>query len=503
MATETETERILERVRQKIRVKQAARDIRARVDANAYAETVMKDNHGVYLLQAPFHREWHELAKQYNRLIILAPRGHGKTENMVTLRAAFEIGCTPSARIKVVSQSDARAVERIQAISQYILKDEDYRRVFPHIKPHPKLDWSKHKITVERPGISKDASIEAVGILSTAAGARADLIIFDDVVDARNAIQLPALRKTIKDTYKSVWTNLLDPEGGKIIYIATPWHQDDLTAELRGNPEYKVVEYPINKQLDTIWPEKWTRESLLQRKREIGSREFARAFHLIAISDEDTPIKPHWIQYWETLPTMDISGTLVMAVDAAFTERTASDYTAILIGYRDANGNFYVIDTIRFKAAMPKVVKAIKRIYEQVKPDVVSIETQGTQVGLADTVIAETSIPVKKYPHPKDKMTYVSRFAVHVENAKVFLKGERTQRILHVHPSQKNLYDEMTIFPVASNDDELDALVQAHSIAEQMVGFRGAGLRDIAGSARAARSPYSDYHDTSPNYETL
>ena len=60
--------------------------------------------------------------------------------------------------------------------------------VFPDLRQADFGEFTKHKIVIQRTARHRDASIEALGIGSTATGGRADLIIADDVVDRRNAL---------------------------------------------------------------------------------------------------------------------------------------------------------------------------------------------------------------------------------------------------------------------------------------------------------------------------
>lgn len=170
-----------------------------------------------------FHREWSAAANTHQRLLIVAPRYHAKTQWSV-MRLAWLLGRNPNLRIKIVAQSDSKARERLFQVRDALEHNERLRRVFPHLTPAQGGDWTKSKIVLARTISAKDASLEALGITSTATGGRADLILFDDVVDLRNAVQMPQMRETIKLLFKSVWSNMLGPES-KAIYICTKWHQ--------------------------------------------------------------------------------------------------------------------------------------------------------------------------------------------------------------------------------------------------------------------------------------
>ena len=128
--------------------------------------------------------------------------------------------------------SDLNAKLRVASIGRYIVESPEYQRVFPNVVPDRNAFWSAHELFVKRSSRSVDPSVEAKGIMSTGVGGRADLIVFDDVVDLRNAIEQPALREKVKENFFNVWMSRLDV-GGRAWYISTSWHAEDLTSLLR------------------------------------------------------------------------------------------------------------------------------------------------------------------------------------------------------------------------------------------------------------------------------
>lgn len=264
----------------------------------------MKDNQGNRVSQGQIHHEiqWHideckRRGEQYCG--ILAPWGHGKTENVIIGRTLDEIGKDPNVRIFVISNTDDNAKARIESITNYISHDKDYKSIYPNVKPADEGSWSKHKIIVDRESKSKDGTVEAYGVGTSGVGGRCDRIFFDDVVDMRNAIANPALREQIKANIENVWLSRLTPDGFAI-YIATIWHQSDATSYMLKNPHWKFLVMKISEDfesIDCISPFKgqykiplwnyWNKERLIQRLKVIGTRAFNRGFRQQALSDED------------------------------------------------------------------------------------------------------------------------------------------------------------------------------------------------------------------------
>lgn len=280
-----------------------------RTNSDVFVSYVLKTELGESIAQAAIHREiqWHIdecLRRGENYCGILAPWGHGKTEQVAIGRTLKFLGENRNNRVFIVCNTDDNAKARVQAIRNYISFDRDYRRVFPEVKEADTGDWSKHKIVVERESMSKDGSVESWGVTSSGTGGRCDKIIFDDPVDLKNAILNPASRKTVKENFKNVWMPRLVP-GGFALYVATLWHKDDNTSELLKNPAWKFLIMSISddyaaincdspfkgKYCIPLW-QNWSRAALLNRLSVIGQRAFDRGFRQKAMTDEDRTF-PH------------------------------------------------------------------------------------------------------------------------------------------------------------------------------------------------------------------
>jgi len=88
-------------------------------------------------------------------------------------------------------------------------------------------------------------------VLQTATGGRADLLIFDDIVDLNNAILNPAMRPKVVEAFHNVWLPRLEP-GGFAIYIATRWHLEDITGVLMTNPQWRFLVQSVSEDMTQI-----------------------------------------------------------------------------------------------------------------------------------------------------------------------------------------------------------------------------------------------------------
>ena len=83
-------------------------------------------------------------------LLIVAPRGSGKSAVVGVLFLAWMIGCNPTKHFGLISYADRIAWRRSKAIRNILQHDPVYKLVFPHIKPDFR-NWSRESFTVQRP----------------------------------------------------------------------------------------------------------------------------------------------------------------------------------------------------------------------------------------------------------------------------------------------------------------------------------------------------------------
>ncbi len=349
-------------------------------------ESFILPNGQVTGMTCKMHRDWQDAISNYDKTYIEAPREHSKTTRVTMGRALWELGNNPDIRIKIVCQNDEKAAEIVTAISQHILTNERVRAVFPTLQPDVFGQWARHKIYVKRSIISRDASIESSGILAGAVGGRADLLLFDDPVDNKNAIQFPALRETVKQVYYGVWLNLLPAYGGRLVYICTPWHMLDLSMDIKNNhPEYFMCSNPINDAYEPVWPTKWDIQALENRRRDIGNREFDRGFKLKPLSEEEALFHERDFEklfdYSLNLGELPGDGKgwkFYTGVDLGIGSKSSTKTSIFTFGMRKGFPNIPVeIKVGRFGET--EKVRQIHSTYERWEPELIIVENNSYQ----------------------------------------------------------------------------------------------------------------------------
>lgn len=442
---------------------------RAREHFPAFVEYAFWDERtGRPLQQQWFHDEWSAAMDTSDRLVVVAPRDHGKTTQVVA-RVLWELGRNPNLRVKIVCASDGKAMERLFEVVQH-LGNPRVQEVFPDLKPADQGEWSKHKIVVSRTARHRDASIEALGITSTATGGRADLLIADDVVDRRNALTMPALREQIKHAWKSDWTNLLEPEG-RIWYICTLWHKADLSHELLGNAAFDKIFHAVPDDFGALWPSKWSEAALRARHTEIGSVEFNRAFRNVASDVEEGIVKPDWIRFADLSREPAFAERLddlifFTSYDTAVAVTNLNDFSASVVPAVDtATGVVYIVDAWHARISIAQQAARVWAEYERFQPFRILIEKAG-QSTLDEWVLNEHPDLAGIVEVTKPRVSKAARLlgvTPLMEAKRVVFSAHLDPNRPGYDPSRGSLVHELLDFPFGRNDDLVDAFSQGLS----------------------------------------
>ena len=217
---------------------------RCRTDFAAFLEYVLKDEStGAQIILAELHKKWFEhihFSWQRNLYpVILAPMGSGKTSLLSVGLPLFLFGQNSSLRIMLISANDSIARERLVLIRNYIDHSDEYHDVFPNVKADSELGWTKSNLTLQRPTKSKDPSLTAGGATSSSIGKRLDMLILDDINDAKNTLHQPKMRDVIWRNYKAVFLSRLEPNG-RIVVVATRWHAADMVGKLLEDEDMRT-----------------------------------------------------------------------------------------------------------------------------------------------------------------------------------------------------------------------------------------------------------------------
>jgi len=423
---------------------------------------------------APFHRRLIEIAEdsRYDRISILAPRGHAKSTWLSIVYPIWKIVNNRDIKIIIVSDTGDQAELFLRSIKDELEANERLITDFGLFYRKPKSGspnvWKAYDITVLRHSRAKEPTIICGGTGKRIVGRRADLIIVDDPLNEENTDNERQRRKTLR-WFRKTLTPILNPESGKIIVIGTRKHPDDLHTELSRNTRYRQFVFKAIEGNMPLWKERWPLKRLLREKVEIGTLVFAQEYQNEPISEETTYFRREWIEkcfdYREVMRdryTGDIpvftGWDLSLVSNMAQAEEHDSDYTVGITISLDEDGTRYVLDIYRERGLTPsQVLEIIKMKAARFNPAVITIESNLFQSLYVQQLISETDLPVAGHTTGKEKKDVfkgVPSLSVLFENGKYHLpKGdERSARLTEI------LTNELIGLGIETHDDTVMAL---------------------------------------------
>lgn len=383
----------------------------AREHAEAFATFVGRDEEtGIPIVLAKIHEAWHGLADRHDRLLIWAAIEHGKTFQMAILRTLFLLGRDPSLRVAVVSNTYSRAEKVTQTVGRYIQQSDELKRAFPHLLPSE--PWAAGSLTVKRQHVSKDASVQALGIHGNILGARLDVIVLDDILDYENC-RTPAARQDLWDWYHATLAGRLTARG-RVLIIGTAFHPDDLLHRLARQGGWVAYRYPV---LDDAtgqprWPERWPRERVELKRLELGPLEFARQMMCVARDDAEARFRREWIEgaiargrdkkFVNALLSIPAGCRVYTGVDLAIQQHSAADLTCFFTILVHPNGDREVLCIESGKWTGPDILARILDAHRRYQ-SIVVVENVAAQEYLAQFVRAYSSVPIKTFTTGRGK----------------------------------------------------------------------------------------------------
>jgi phage terminase large subunit-like protein len=286
-------------------------------------------------------------------LNILAPRGSAKS-TWLAIFCAWALGHNPGAQIIYVGYSESVALKQSRIVKR-IIESAKYQRVFPHIRPGVRWsdrDWEIDKAHAGVNSLDSDYSFYAVGITGAITSRRASLIVCDDLIKSSAAIANEEIRQKMVLNWQEVLEPTLIP-GGRVVSIGTRFRRDDIhCTEFTPDNEWRVVVQGAiverDGEKDSYWPERFTLAKLLKIQKKNPIVFTFQYQNILPPNSEDAIILPEWITY-AVVPKKGEFDDLVLGVDLAASEKTRSDYTALVLVGRKGD-LFYVLEAIRFRA---------------------------------------------------------------------------------------------------------------------------------------------------------
>jgi hypothetical protein len=360
-----------------------------------------------------------------NRVLLNVPPEHAKSTTITINYVTYALSVNPNIRIIIVSKTQGMARKFLSAIKTR-LDHPSWIKLQMAFGPNGgyKADsptWSADMIYLGagRDSGEKDPTVQALGFGSQIYGARADLIILDDVVMNSNAHEW---EKQIEWLQKEVITRL--GRHGKLLIVGTRVAPVDLYKQIRdgsnwtgGKSPFTYCAMPAVLEFDekpfnwrTLWaktdrPEgdvdeqdadglypKWDGPALFTRRSEVAPSVWAMVYQQEDVT-EDAIFAPSAIagsvngmrkrgplKAGTPGHPKHIEGFTVIGIDPAMTGATA----AVAATYNKADGKIYILDVANMTEPTPaKIRNLIEEWVIKFRPQELRIEINAHQKAYA------------------------------------------------------------------------------------------------------------------------
>jgi len=214
----------------------------ARANPDAFVEFCAEVVGGTLAKQDPVHSEWQRIWTMFDRAIILAPVGHGKSTQLVW-RLLWELGHNPDLKIAIISATQGHPKNLLGMMKQEIEENPRVREVFPKLQKArgARELWTSTEILLERESRDPNPSVRCFGLHGKILGARADIIVLDDICNMENTLSDMQREKAVEWISSEVLSRL--KPGARVWAIGHIWHETDALQMLRKKPAWAYFRY--------------------------------------------------------------------------------------------------------------------------------------------------------------------------------------------------------------------------------------------------------------------
>ena len=290
-------------------------------------------------------------AAEDRRLLVMAFRGAGKS-TLIGLWCAWQLHRRPETRILVLAADVALAVKMVATVRRIVQRHP----LCTHLLPGAADSWAADRFTVSRGVVLRDSSMLAQGLGGNITGARADVVVCDDVEVAGNC-DTPGKRAELRERLRE--TEFVLVPDGTILYVGTPHTEDSLYRdEAEGEVflagYHRLVIPVLDEAGRSVWPERFSLIAIAALRDRVGPTHFARQMLLRAVRTEAARLDPAMlVRYAEELDYREAGGRPILSLlgrrllagggfwDPAY-GRVGGDASVVAALFMDGEGNQYL-----------------------------------------------------------------------------------------------------------------------------------------------------------------
>ncbi|QUY35634.1 phage terminase large subunit [Acinetobacter junii] len=440
------------------------------------------------------------IAGRIKNLVINVPPGSGKTELLTNLIAR---GMARVARSRFLYLSFSQSlVEDVAATARNIVKSEDFQSLWP-VKISKSTDSkSNWKTTVDGFDAGQVYAASMGGqVTGRRAGTLANVgftgaIILDDPLKPEDAFSKSARKKANRKILNTVNSRKAKSDT-PIILIMQRLHVEDptnfvMTGNVPGEweqisipalidddyidqlPEHIRCKVPRDVERDqygrqSYWPLKESLESLLQLEKGGEDKDGATVSrYTFASQYMQNPkklggdlVKAEWFPRYVELPILKWRA---IWADTAQKIKKHNDFSVFLCAGLGYDNNLYIIDVKRGKWEAPQLLKEAKSFINKHKESntkigklrYMAVEDKASGTGLIQTIVKETTLPIRAIQRDEDKLSRTMDVILYVEDRRVFLPAKAPWLLNYIEE-----IEGLTADWTHDHDDQWDPTIDA------------------------------------------
>lgn len=415
---------------------------------------------------------WHHLVlidalqrlseRQFERLIVMMPPRHGKSELVSRLFPAWRFAASPDEQI-ILSSYSLDLASAMNRDCQRIITGNEYRRIFPQTRLREKNEEAAVRNNHRFDIVGSKGYLISAGVGGGITGAGATIAIIDDPVKNAQEADSSTYRDSAWEWYRTTFRTRFEPGAVEVI-CQTRWHEDDLTGRiLQGQNDDKkteVISFPALAEREeehreigeALWSGKYNRNALLQIKSDVGTRSWNALYQQRPAPDEGAILKKAWFSRYDPR-TFTPKGRVNFYLDTAYTDKETNDPTAA-IAYIKIGADFYILDCVSKWLDFNEQIKFVEKFCEANGyngSSIVRVEPKATGKSLVQVLKKQTRLNIKEADPPKDsKVSRANSVSPIVEAGRVYLPIGLSW--------VEDFLTEIASFPNAAHDDRVDCL---------------------------------------------
>jgi len=344
----------------------------------------------------PHQLEWLEFIQGHDAVLLLAPRGHGKSTIMYCY-IVWKICMDPSIRVLIASHKEELANTFSRAI-QRAFELESVSRDFHIQKGKPwRVDYfffaeKRHPV------------VQTVAKQAGMTGGRYDIVVFDDLLTVENT-RTEKRRAQLEEWINSEVIPALDPSPKrKEIVVGTRKNIEDWYSKLLEMPDVHSRIYRLYDVVEGekvfLWPERFDEKEELRLRARMEPDQFAREFMNSPIAGEGLRFKREWIEpHYYTSWKNEVPERfrqVYIGIDPSLGSKTdRASYMAlavIVFDKRIEKQDIYVVDMVRSKLSLAEQEDIIRAKVEEWQPHHAMIEADLVNKIFSDRMIRQLPV---------------------------------------------------------------------------------------------------------------